>query len=60
MALLEIDNLRTYFRTEEGLARAVDGVSFMVEEGESVALVGESACGKSVTALSIMQLVQGP
>jgi peptide/nickel transport system ATP-binding protein len=60
MALLEVDNLRTYFHTEGEVARAVDGVSFSLEEGESLALVGESACGKSVTALSIMRLVRPP
>jgi peptide/nickel transport system ATP-binding protein len=58
MALLEVEDLYTYFRTEAGVARAVDGISFTVEEGESLALVGESACGKSVTALSIMRLIE--
>jgi len=58
--LLEIKNLKTYFRTSEGLARAVDGVSFDIFEGETFALVGESGCGKSVTALSIIRLVQKP
>jgi len=58
--LLEVENLRTYFKTEAGLARAVDGISFTVEAGESLGLVGESACGKSVTALSIMRLIQPP
>jgi len=57
MALLEVENLRTHFATEEGIARAVDGVSFAVEEGESLALVGESGCGKSVTALSLLGLL---
>ena len=60
MNLLEVENLRTYFNTEAGVARAVDGVSFVLEEGESLALVGESACGKSVTALSIMRLIELP
>ncbi len=60
MRLLEVENLRTYFKTEVGEARAVDGVSFTLEEGESLALVGESACGKSVTALSIMRLIEPP
>src|SRR5262249_1077881 len=60
MSLLEVENLRTYFKTEGGEARAVDGVSLTLEEGESLALVGESACGKSVTALSIMRLIEPP
>src|SRR2546430_12584257 len=60
MSLLEVKNLRTYFNTEAGAARAVDGVSFALEEGESLALVGESACGNSVTALSIMRLIEPP
>jgi peptide/nickel transport system ATP-binding protein len=58
--ILEVRDLKTYFRTSEGTARAVDGVSFHVRAGESFALVGESGCGKSVTALSIIQLVQKP
>jgi peptide/nickel transport system ATP-binding protein len=60
MSLLEVENLRTYFKTEAGEARAVDGVSFTLAERESLALVGESACGKSVTALSIMRLIEPP
>lgn len=58
--LLKIDALKTVFRTEAGTARAVDGVSFSVGRGETVGLVGESGCGKSVTALSIMRLVADP
>jgi len=58
--LLRVENLRTIFRTPEGIARAVDGVSFRVAHGETVGLVGESGCGKSVTALSIMRLVSEP
>jgi peptide/nickel transport system ATP-binding protein len=58
--LLKVENLRTVFRTPEGIARAVDGVSFVVGHGETVGLVGESGCGKSVTALSIMRLVTEP
>jgi peptide/nickel transport system ATP-binding protein/oligopeptide transport system ATP-binding protein len=58
--LLEVDNLKTYFHTDEGTARAVDGVSFEVGRGEKVGLVGESGCGKSVTALSLMRLIPDP
>ena len=60
MALLEVDNLRTYFYTREGAVQAVDGVSFAVEEGRTLGIVGESGCGKSVTALSIMGLIPRP
>ena len=59
-ALLSVQNLKTYFRTPEGLARAVDGVSFDIAPNEIFALVGESGCGKSVTALSVIQLVAQP
>jgi len=58
--LLEVRELHTYFSTYRGPLRAVDGVSFAVARGETVALVGESGCGKSVTALSIMRLVRRP
>ncbi|MCK4909122.1 MAG: ABC transporter ATP-binding protein, partial [Planctomycetes bacterium] len=58
--LLEVSNLKSYFHTSEGLARAVDDVSFDIKKGEVFALVGESGCGKSVTALSIMQLLPEP
>ncbi len=60
MALLEVDNLRTHFRTANGIVRAVDGLSFHVEEGEVLAIVGESGCGKSVTAMSILRLIPDP
>jgi len=60
VALLEVSDLRTYFKTREGEVHAVDGVSLMVEEGKVLGIVGESGCGKSVTALSIMGLVQNP
>jgi peptide/nickel transport system ATP-binding protein len=60
MALLEVDKLVTEFATDEGLVRAVDGVSFSVEPGATVGIVGESGCGKSVTALSIMRLLPQP
>jgi peptide/nickel transport system ATP-binding protein len=58
--ILEIDNLHTYFFTDIGVVKAVDGVSFDVPKGKTVGVVGESGCGKSVTALSIMHLVQRP
>ena len=58
--LLELDDLRTYFYTDTGIARSVDGVSFTVGAGETVGVVGESGCGKSVTALSILRLVRAP
>src|SRR5687767_14368642 len=58
--LLSIENLRTYFYTDAGVARAVDGVSFHIGAGETVGLVGESGCGKSVTALSILRLIASP
>ena len=58
--LLQVRNLRTNFQTSAGVVRAVDGVSWDVQEGETVALVGESGCGKSVSALSIMRLVAEP
>src|SRR5919106_4956889 len=60
MALLEVRDLHTYFKTRAGEVRAVDGVSFDVEVGEMLGIVGESGCGKSVTVLSIMGLVQSP
>ena len=58
--VLQVHDLKTYFTTHRGLVRAVDGVSFALHEGETLALVGESGCGKSVTALSILQLVPEP
>ena len=60
MALLEIEDLQTHFRTQDGVNRAVDGISFHVNEGETLAVVGESGCGKSVTAMSILRLVPEP
>ena len=58
--LLEVRDLKTYFYTAEGVAPAVDGVSFLVERGETLGIVGESGCGKSVTSLSILRLVPAP
>ncbi len=58
--VLDVENLKTYFHTEYGLVKAADGVSFHVNQGEIIGLVGESGCGKSVSILSIMQLIQTP
>ena len=56
MALLEVSDLRTSFRTDDGVVKAVDGVTFSVEKGKTLGIVGESGCGKSVTCLTIMGL----
>ena len=58
--LIDVNNLRTYFHTEEGTVKAVDGVSFEIYPGETLGVVGESGCGKSVTSLSIMRLIESP
>ena len=58
--LLEVKNLKTYFYTDDGVAKAVDDVSFALDSGETLGLVGESGCGKSVSALSIMRLIAQP
>lgn len=58
--ILEFDNLHTYFFTDIGVVKAVDGVSFNIPRGSTVGVVGESGCGKSVTSLSVMRLIQGP
>jgi peptide/nickel transport system ATP-binding protein len=58
--LLEIDGLKTHFFTRDGVVRAVDGVSFVVYPGETLAVVGESGCGKSVTSLSVLRLIASP
>ena len=58
--LLDVKNLKTYFFTDEGMVRAVDGVDLYIEKGETLGVVGESGCGKSVTALSVMKLIPQP
>ena len=58
--IVEFDNLHTYFYTDAGVVKAVNGVTFSIPAGSTVGVVGESGCGKSVTSLSLMQLVQGP
>jgi oligopeptide/dipeptide ABC transporter ATP-binding protein len=59
-SVLDVENLKTYFKTEYGLVKATDGVSFHIDQSEIVGLVGESGCGKSVSVLSVMQLIQSP
>jgi peptide/nickel transport system ATP-binding protein len=59
-SLLQVEELKTYFFTRDGVVRAVDGVSFSVARGETLAIVGESGCGKSVTSLSILRLIASP
>src|SRR3569833_1534953 len=58
--LLEVKDLRTQFFTQDGVVKAVNGVTFSLEAGEALGLVGESGCGKSVTALTLMRLVAMP
>src|SRR5712692_9402879 len=58
--LLEVNNLKTYFFTRAGVVKAVDDVSFVMKPGEALGVVGESGCGKSVTALSVIRLVETP
>ena len=60
MKLLEVKDLKTYFYTDEGVVKSVDGVSFSVDKGETLGVVGESGCGKSITSMSIMQLIGKP
>ena len=58
--VLEVKNLKTYFYTDEGIVRSVDGVDFSLEQGKTLAIVGESGCGKSVTSFSLLRIVQSP
>jgi len=60
MPLLEVNDLRTHFFTQDGVVRAVNGISFYVDEGETLGIVGESGCGKSVSVLSVMRLIPQP
>jgi oligopeptide transport system ATP-binding protein len=60
MPLLQVKDLRTYFFTDDGVVKAVDGVTYDLEEGETLGLVGESGCGKSVSALSLLRLISSP
>ena len=58
--ILHVENLKTYFNTDDGMVKAVDGVSFTLNQGETLGIVGESGCGKSVTNLSVMRLISSP
>lgn len=58
--LVEFKNLKTYFYTEDGIVKAVNDVSFKIKEGQTVGVVGESGCGKSVTSMSLMRLIPNP
>ena len=60
VTLLEVENLKTYFNTDEGVVKAVDGVSFNLDRGKTLGIVGESGCGKSVLARSILKMVRPP
>ena len=59
-ALLEISGLRTYFNTDDGMVRAVDGVDLTIGRGETLSVVGESGCGKTVTAMTVLKLIAMP
>jgi peptide/nickel transport system ATP-binding protein len=58
--LLEIRGLKTHFRTDDGMVRAVDGVDLTIHRGETLGVVGESGCGKTVTAMTVLKLIQMP
>ena len=58
--LLTVEDLRTHFFTQDGVVKAVDGISFGIRNGETLGIVGESGCGKSITALSVMRLIERP
>src|SRR5690348_16957718 len=58
--LLEIRGLKTHFKTDDGMVRAVDGVDLVIDSGETLGVVGESGCGKTVTALTVLKLIQMP
>ena len=59
-ALLDIRGLKTYFKTDDGMVRAVDGVDLVIDRGETLGVVGESGCGKTVTAMTVLKLIQMP
>ena len=59
-SVLEVRNLKTYFYTPDGVVKAVNGVSYVLRDGEALGLVGESGCGKSVSAMSLMRLIPTP
>ena len=58
--LLDIQGLKTHFKTDDGMVRAVDGVDLAIDRGETLGVVGESGCGKTVTAMSVLKLIQMP
>jgi peptide/nickel transport system ATP-binding protein len=58
--LLEIRGLKTHFKTDDGMVRAVDGVDLAIDRGETLGVVGESGCGKTVTAMTVLKLIQMP